>query len=227
LGALPFLLKGVLIGFAIAAPVGPIGVLCIRRTFAEGHASGFATGLGAATADAFYGAVAGFGLTAVSSFLLGYQQSLQLLGGLFLCALGIKTFVAQADGASARMEGRGLLPSYASALFLTLTNPATILSFVAVFAGAGLGRSRYGATDASAMVLGVFLGSAAWWLLLTGFIEKWRKRYPEFGSLAPGFIGSAVVTGVTLGVASPRLRRVNQVSGIVLVLFGAFALFTA
>ena len=89
------------------------------------------------------------------------------------------------------------------------------------------GKARYGKADASAMVLGVFLGSATWWLLLSGFVEKWRKRYPEFGSLAPGFVGSAVVTGVTLGVASPKLRRINQVSGISLILFGAFALFTA
>src|SRR6185503_14494062 len=109
---LEFLAKGSVIGFAFAAPVGPIGVLCIRRTFAEGRASGLATGLGAATADAFYGAVAGFGLTAVSGFLLHYQQALGLLGGLFLCALGLQTFWAKADGISARMDGRGLLQSY-------------------------------------------------------------------------------------------------------------------
>ena len=222
-----FLLKGLLIGFAIAAPVGPIGVLCIRRTFAEGQAAGFFTGLGAATADAFYGAVAAFGLTAVSSFLLGYQQALQLLGGLFLCALGVKTWIAKADGVSARMEGQGLVQAYASSVILTLTNPATILSFVAVFAGAGLGQARHGMIDASALVCGVFLGSAAWWLTLSSFIGKWRRRYPEFGSLAPGFIGSAVVTGVTLGVASERLRRVNQISGIVLLAFGVVALATA
>src|SRR6185436_9863231 len=108
MGATLFLLKGLAIGFAIAAPVGPIGVLCIRRTFAEGRAAGFATGLGAATADAFYGAVAGFGLTAVSAFLLGFQDELRLGGGMFLCALGLKTFLSRPAAAGARMQGKGL-----------------------------------------------------------------------------------------------------------------------
>src|SRR5689334_25341641 len=102
-----FLLKGLAIGFAIAAPVGPIGVLCIRRTFAEGRAAGLATGLGAATADAFYGAVAAFGLTAISGFLLDFQQALRLVGGMFLLWLGIKTFFAKPTGSAARMEGKG------------------------------------------------------------------------------------------------------------------------
>ena len=220
MGSFEFLLKGVVIGFAIAAPVGPIGVLCIRRTFAEGRLSGFATGLGAATADAFYGAVAGFGLTAVSGFLLGVQDELRLFGGLFLCGLGVKTFFTRPYAPSARMQGAGLAQAYATTVALTLANPATILSFVAVFAGAGLGQKANGTLEALAMVAGVFTGSAVWWLLLTGFVARWRERYPDFAALAPNAVGGAVVAGVTLGVAGKMLRRINRASGLLLLAFG-------
>ena len=224
MGATLFLLKGLAIGFAIAAPVGPIGVLCIRRTFAEGRVAGLATGLGAATADALYGAVAGFGLTALSSFLLGYQGALRLVGGVFLCALGLKTFLSRPAAAGARMPGKGLAQAYATTVMLTLTNPATILSFIAVFAGAGLGQQGAGTVDALAIVTGVFAGSAAWWLLLSTFVDRWRQRHPEFAALAPNAVGGAVVTGVTLGVASKTLTRINQVSGVLLFGFGLVAL---
>jgi threonine/homoserine/homoserine lactone efflux protein len=202
-------------------------VLCIRRTFAEGHPSGFATGLGAATADAAYGAVAAFGLTTISAFLLGWQTWLQLGGGVFLCALGLRTFLARPAAAPVPMKGRGLAEAYATTVVLTLANPATILSFIAVFAGAGLGQQRYDTGGAAAMVLGVFLGSATWWLLLSGFVARWRARYPEFASLAPNPLGGAVVAGVTLGAAGSTLRRVNQVSGVLLLAFGVAALMAA
>jgi len=202
-------------------------VLCIRRTFAEGRVAGLATGLGAATADALYGAVAAFGLTAVSGLLLGWQAELRLFGGLFLCALGMKTFFARPSSAPARMQGRGPAQAYATSVVLTLTNPATILSFIAVFAGAGLGQARYGSLDASAMVAGVFLGSAGWWLILSGFVARWRSRYPEFASLAPNPLGGAVVAGVTLGVGGGYLRRINQVSGVLLAGFGLAAIASA
>jgi threonine/homoserine/homoserine lactone efflux protein len=223
---LVFFAKGLLIGFAIAAPVGPIGVLCIRRTFAEGRAAGLATGLGAATADACYGALAAFGLTAVSGFLLGWQDELRLGGGLFLCALGVQTCFARPAAGGAALRGRGLAQAYATSVALTVTNPATILSFLAVFAGAGLGQQAHGTVAAAAMVAGVFLGSACWWLLLSGFVEKWRRRYPEFGSMAPRALGGAVVAGVTLGVGGGYLRRINQVSGGLLLAFGAAALYS-
>lgn len=220
---LEFLLKGLAIGFAIAAPVGPIGVLCIRRTFADGHVAGFVTGLGAATADAAYGAVAGFGLTAVSGLLLGFQDELRLFGGLFLCALGLKTILDKSPTGAPRLQGRGLAQAYATTVALTLANPATILSFLAVFAGAGLGQPAHGTAAAAALVAGVFLGSAAWWLLLSGFVARWRGRYPEFARLAPNPLGGAVVAGVTLGVAATYLRRINRASGALLIGFGLAA----
>jgi threonine/homoserine/homoserine lactone efflux protein len=222
-----FLLKGIAIGFAIAAPVGPIGVLCVRRTFADGHIAGFVTGLGAATADALYGAVAAFGLTAISDLVLGYQTELRLVGGLFLLALGVKTFLSKLSTASPPMRGTGWLGSWAATVLLTLTNPATILSFAVVFAGAGLGQQVYGFGDALAIVIGVFLGSAIWWLLLSYFVDHWRDRHPDFTALADGRIGAAVVTGAALGVASKMLKRVNQASGVLLAAFGVAALVAA
>src|SRR3954468_17812764 len=135
------IITGVILGFSIAAPVGPIGVLCIRRSLAEGRRVGLATGLGAATADALYGAVAAFGLTAISSFLIGQKSWLGLIGGLFLCYLGIRTFQSQPAENPATLPSGGLLSAYSSTLLLTLTNPMTILSFVAVFAAFGLAKS--------------------------------------------------------------------------------------
>src|SRR5690242_16206394 len=160
-----FLAKGLAIGFCIAAPVGPIGVLCIRRSLAEGRWIGLVTGLGAATADAAYGAVAAFGLTAMSGFLVAQRAWLALAGAVFLCYLGIRTIISKPAAAAARAAAAGMSAAYASTLFLTLTNPMTILSFAAVFASIGLAvPPDY--FSAGLMVAGVFTGSALWWLLL-------------------------------------------------------------
>jgi threonine/homoserine/homoserine lactone efflux protein len=198
-----FLLKGMAIGLSIAAPVGPIGVLCIRRSVAGGMWAGFASGMGAATADAAYGAVAGFGLTAVSGFLVRSQSWLALAGGAFLCVLGVRTFLTEPATEPAGAQGGRFLGAYASTFLLTLANPATILSFVAVFAAFGLGAS-VGYAAAASMVLGVFLGSALWWLALCGGIGLARAR-----------------------IGPRALRLVNHVSGVVLVAFGLVALARA
>jgi threonine/homoserine/homoserine lactone efflux protein len=199
--AIDFLLKGLIIGFSIAAPVGPIGVLCIRRTLAEGRLSGLVSGLGAATADAFYGCIAGFGLTFISSFLVSQQTWLRLVGGIFLCYLGIRTFLAQPAVQAAYERGNSLPGAYASTLFLTLTNPMTILSFAAIFAGLGLASAPGSYASAAVLVLGVFSGSALWWLLLSGGVSLLRGRF------TPG-----------------SLRWVNRVSGIIIAGFGLLAL---
>ncbi|HEY6168185.1 MAG TPA: LysE family transporter [Verrucomicrobiae bacterium] len=196
-----FLLKGLVIGFSIAAPVGPIGVLCIRRSLAEGALKGFVSGLGAATADAMYGCIAGFSLTAVANFLVGQKLWLGLLGGAFLCYLGVRTFVAKPATETAAEKGRGHSAAFFSTLALTLTNPATILSFIAVFAGFGLGVSSSNYADASLLVLGVFVGSACWWLLLSGGVGLLRSR-----------------------VDDGWMRWVNRLSGAVLFAFGGLAL---
>jgi threonine/homoserine/homoserine lactone efflux protein len=196
-----FLVKGVVIGFSIAAPVGPIGVLCIRRTLADGARAGLVSGLGAATADAIYGSVAGFGLTSVSRVLEGQRFWLGLIGGGFLCYLGLHTFLSvPASKEAGARTASGLFGAYLSTFLLTMANPATILSFLAVFAGLGLGASPDYAA-ATSLVAGVFLGSALWWLLLSGGVGLARCR------LGAGW-----------------MRAVNRLSGSFLFAFGVYTL---
>jgi threonine/homoserine/homoserine lactone efflux protein len=197
-------LQGLIIGFSIAAPVGPIGILCIRRTLAEGRAAGFFSGMGAATADALYGCVAGFGLTVVSAFLIEQRFWLQVIGGIFLCYLGARTLRAQPATEAAPAGGNGLLASYVSTFFLTITNPMTILSFAAIFAGLGVVATGGDLAAACWLVLGVFLGSAAWWLFLSMGASLLRDK-----------------------VSSAALRWVNRLSGVILLSFGALALWQA
>ncbi|MEM8809698.1 MAG: LysE family transporter, partial [Cyanobacteria bacterium P01_G01_bin.38] len=166
-------LKGILLGFAIAAPVGPIGVLCIRRTLAYGRLSGLLSGLGAATADGVYGGIAAFGLALVSDFLVNQSSWLRIIGGLFLCYLGITTFLAKPANKAAPTTRTGLLGVYLSTVVLTLTNPATILSFVLIFAGFAPADLGYG--QAAILVSGVFLGSALWWIFLSGGVSMFRR----------------------------------------------------
>ena len=174
------LAKGILMGLAIAAPVGPIALLCIRRTLASGRWSGLISGLGAATADGLYGTVAAFGLSAVSDLLKAQSFYLQIAGGLFLCYLGFKTFFDQTDVyAAADLEaptqsGLTLVSVYSSTLALTLTNPATIFSFGAIFMGLGITQTQRIASVT--LVLGVFTGSMLWWLVLTSGVAYLRGR---------------------------------------------------
>lgn len=197
------LIRGLVLGFSIAAPVGPIGVLCIHRTLTEGRASGFVSGLGAATADALYGCIAGFGITFISNILVNQQVWLRLVGGLFLCCLGIKTWLSEPAERAASAKGSGLAGAYTSTLVLTLTNPITILSFAAVFAGLGTANTSEGYGSAAALVLGVFAGSALWWLLLSSVAGAFRTR-----------------------VNARALRWVNRISGVVVTGFGLLALLS-
>ena len=197
-------LRGLLIGLAIAAPVGPIGVLCIRRTLAEGRVIGFITGLGAATADMLYGAVAAFGLTAISGLLVSEQRWLRLIGGMFLCYLGVRTLLTRprpADrAATSNRRGTHATSAYLSTLGLTLTNPLTILSFVAIFAGIGVGATGGSAALAGLIVLGVFCGSALWWLTLSGAVSLLRDRFDARGLLWVNRVSGAVI--LTFGVVA-------------------------
>lgn len=198
-----FFLRGLMIGFSIAAPVGPIGVLCIRQTLAQGCLSGLFSGLGAATADAIYGCIAGLGLTFVSSLLIGQNIGLRLVGGAFLCYLGFKTFISYPAAEAAKARGNSLVGAYVSTFFLTLTNPMTMLSFAAVFAGLGLASSSGNYVYALVLVLGVFAGSALWWVLLSGGVSLFRSM------LTPR-----------------RLQWVNRISGVAIALFGVAALLS-
>ena len=193
--------KGLIIGFSIAAPVGPIGILCIKRTLSSGRIVGLLSGLGAATADAFYGSIAAFGLTFISNFLLQQQIWLRLVGGAFLCYLGIKTFLSQPSNTLSQANQNSLLSAYGSTFILTLTNPLTILSFAAIFAGFGLANAGGGYSTAAITVLGVFLGSSCWWLILSGVTSLLRNRINLTG-----------------------LRWVNRISGLIILGFGIAAI---
>jgi threonine/homoserine/homoserine lactone efflux protein len=198
-------LHGLMLGFFIAAPVGPIGILCIRRSLTLGRMAGLLTGLGAATADGFYGCVAAFGLTFLSDLLVSQAFWLRVIGGLFLCYLGVKTFLAKpAEESAARLEMRGTyLSLYASTFFLTLTNPMTILMFAGVFSGSGLATGGNYAI-ATLLVTGVFLGSALWWFLLSFGASLFRTK-----------------------VNAPNLRSLNKISGLILLVFGVIALHSS
>ena len=198
------LAKGFTLGFAIAAAVGPISLLVIRRTLAEGRVVGLASGLGVATADATYGAIAAFGLTAITDVLVDGGRALGLIGGIFLLWLAWKTARAEPGTAATVTERRGgLAGAYLSILGLTLTNPMTILSFGALFAGSRRDRART-LRESALITLGVFLGSAAWWVVLTTAVGALRSRL------------------------TPRwMRAINVASGLVIGAFAVVAIAVA
>ena len=200
-------LKGTGLGIAVAAPVGPIGVLCIRRTLADGLTIGLLTGLGAAVADATYAAVAAFGMLAVAHFLVDHAQLLRVGGGLFLLFLAWRTWQTAgrrlADGAQPTQR-MGRVPAFATGVGLTLANPLTILSFATIFAGLGLATVNPAPHLAAALVAGVGIGSAVWWLGLTAAIAA-TGRY----------------MGPSLALA------IDRIAALALLAFAAWALIGA
>ncbi|MGA2624874.1 MAG: LysE family transporter [Bacteroidota bacterium] len=194
-----FFLKGLIIGFGMAVPIGPIGVLCIRKTLAEGHSRGLIIGLGAATADSLYGSIAAFGLTFVSEVIATEHFWLRLVGGSILLYLGIRTYRARRKDSIIPFDNKGLLGSYVSACLLALTNPVTIFAFVAVFAAFGLGH-KLTIISACTLVLGVFAGSCLWFLTLSYVATLFRKKLDSSG-----------------------LRWVNRIAGVLMILSGLAA----
>jgi threonine/homoserine/homoserine lactone efflux protein len=198
-----FTLRGFILGFTIAAAVGPISLLVIRRTLSEGRVVGLASGFGVATADATYGAIAAFGLGAITQALVDARHVLGLVGGFFLLWLAWKTARAEPhDPATVRPRRGGLAGAYLSILGLTLTNPMTILSFGALFAG--LGVTSTAPADAALVTLGVLLGSGAWWVVLTSVVSVLRTR-----------------------ITTTWVRRINVASGVVIGAFALVAIGTA
>jgi threonine/homoserine/homoserine lactone efflux protein len=199
------LFRGFVLGFTIAAAVGPISLLCIRRTLADGRVIGIVSGMGVATADATYGAIAAFGLTAVTDLLVDWRRPLGLVGGLFLLWLAWRTIRSVPEEAATAANGeerRGLPGAYLSTLGLTLTNPMTILSFAALFVG--LNVTGGNAAGAAMLTLGVFAGSAAWWVVLVTAVGAVRSRLTPWG-----------------------MRMINVVSGGLIGAFALVALATA
>ena len=193
-------LKSLLLGLAIAAPLGPIGALCINRTLERGLWAGVAGGLGTALADALYASLAASGLAAFASVLVSVDGYLRAGGGLFMLILGLQALLARPADKPAEIGTAGLGGTVAATFLLTMANPMTILSFAAVFAGLGLARAP-GALSAVAVVSGVFIGSLAWWFFLSGTVVLVHRRLPE------GFA-----------------RWVSRLSGGLLVAFGAAVL---
>ncbi len=202
---LSFFVRGLLIGLSIAATVGPMCFLCIQRTLQRGQLYGFVSGLGIATADGVYASIAAFGLTLISNFLVSEQTWIRLIGGLFLIYLGIKTIITKPaeQAATTKARANGYFGAYASTFLLTLTNPLTILSFAAIFAGIGVGGANKSVVSATVVVLGVFTGSTLWWIILTSAISLLRNKFTH-----------------------QWLRWINRISGVIIMLFGVFALLS-
>lgn len=195
-------LKSIIIGIAIAAPLGPINVLCVQRTLTSGRKVGFLSGFGAATADGLYGAVAAFGITLISSFLIDNQRLFHLIGGLFLFYLGIKVIIGRTMRVKEETEKIGYFSAYVSAFFLNLISPVTILSFAAVIAGLGVASLAHGKlVNSLLIVFGIFTGSMIW---------------AAFMSLSAHFLGSRL--------GDRRVQWLNIIAGTLLIVFGIMSI---
>jgi threonine/homoserine/homoserine lactone efflux protein len=190
------LVKGIVVGIVIALPVGPVGVLCVRRTLFQGPSFGFVSGLGAATADTVFGVIAGFGLTIVRDFLLRFQDWFGAAGGIFLLYVGIKALLTAGEAEPEPVDDEALFAAYVSTFALTITNPITILAFAAIFAAVGVSEEG-GFLDTGVLVAGVFVGSLLWWLGLS------------FG-----------IAGLRRAAGTVRLSWLNRISGGILAASG-------
>lgn len=197
------LLKGIAIGFSLAAPVGPIGVLCIRRTLAEGRRSALSTMLGAASADMVYGLVAAFGVTLVSEFVAEHTQWFRLIGGAFMLVMGVRTYRAHIPLSPPRLTFNEHAGNFVTTFLLTLTNPLTLFAFAAVFAGVGTVTELSATGTAAMLVGGVFLGSLLWFGTLSTLTYIFRSILRTKG-----------------------LDLVNRITGTLIVLFGTAAIIS-
>lgn len=199
--------KGLGVGFVIAAIVGPVSLLCIRSTLTKGQIVGLAIGLGAALADAIFGLIAGFGLTFLSNFLIDHQKFIRGAGGLFLIYLGIKAYIEKPETQTATVHGQSLIGLTLGTLLLTLTNPLTILSFVAIFVGLGLTAENTNYIASSLLVFGVFIGSMIWWIILTSFLRLFREKMNQKTIIFINKCSGALITAFGLiSVASLLIK---------------------
>ena len=202
---LSLFLKALIIGFSIAAPVGPIGLLCIQRSLNDGFKIGFGTGLGAATADGVFGFIAAAGITAISALMLKWQFAIHLLGGLFLLYLGVGFLRTKlSEKTIAETKPPSALKAYSSTFVFTLTNPLTIISFMAIFASLG-NLSQPSAAATLVFVAGVTLGSAVWWLFLSGALAFFIRHK----------------------ITAAHLQKINILSGLILIAFAAYAMWSS
>jgi len=200
---LPALPTGFIIGFSVAAPVGPIALLIMRRSLNEGRLSGFVSGLGAATADLLCGVTAALGVSALTSLVASHHASMQLVGGLFMIWLGVHAFRAKDPTTATKrpLHERNLFLAYIFTFLLTLANPLTLIGMTGVVAAFGVGGSAYSRLDTVLLGVGIFLGSATWWLALSN-LSGWLGRK----------LGHSV------------LHVINMVAGALIVGFGVWQL---
>lgn len=199
-----FYIKGLIIGILIAAPVGPVGVLCVNRTLSGGRMAGFVSGLGAVTGDGFYAAVAAYGISFITVFMSTNRVWFTLAGGIFLSIIGLRMILAKIDLDKDNAAFGSLAENYASAVMITATNPITIVVFGAVFAALGLGAPGTGFRHSTAIVGGVITGSALCWFCLSGLVDAFRSRF-----------------------SFSALNVFNRVSGVMLIGFSCFLFMSA
>jgi arginine exporter protein ArgO len=191
-------IKGIAVGFAIAAPIGPVGVLCIQRSLTKGVLYGLVSGMGAAVADATFGAIATFGVSFVADFLDRQRFWFQLGGGGLLLGMGLHTVLAKWRPPSARPGADDFAHDWATTFLLTITNPITIFSLTAVFVAVGIAAGTETLLGSGLVVAGVFLGSMLWWTVLCGGVSFFHGQVPD-----------------------AYLRWIRTVSGIIMLIFGA------
>jgi threonine/homoserine/homoserine lactone efflux protein len=195
-------LRGVAIGFAIAAPIGPVGILCIRKALADGRAAAFVAGMGAAMADTIFGAACALGIGALSELMAAHYVTLKVVGGVFMLVLGARTWAQAAfEVEPGPGGGPGMAKDFVSTFLITITNPGTILGVMGVFAAVGASVRPETMARSSLLIAGVFFGSTLWWTVLSGLASAVRAKFtPE------------------------RVRLFNHVSGAILMVFGVAAL---
>ena len=201
-----FIIKGLLIGISVSAPLGPIGVLCIQRTLNKGFKSGFVSGAGAASADIIYAIIAGFSITYISDFLIEYQTYIRIIGGAFLILVGIRISISNPAKQirKLRVKGNNYYKDYITSFLITVSNPITILAFGAFFTAFDMIDKNVNNFDITIMIIAVFSGSLIWWVSLISIVTIFKTR-----------------------IRLRNLLWINRITGILIVLFAAFVIISA
>ena len=206
------LIKGFVIGFTIAASIGPIGILCIKRSLANGFSAGFFSGMGVATADGTYGAIAAFGLTFISSFLIQQQIWLQVFGVIFLLYLGIKIFAEKPKENAEKVKSNGFVKDYLTMFILTIVNPMTILMFTAAFASFGDTLKSESYISASILTLGVFMGSAALYIILSIIFGLFHQKLKSNLIVLVNKISASIIIGFAITISIQLIKKLILIS---------------
>lgn len=200
-----FFLKGLIIGLLVSAPVGPLALICIRRTLVKNRLCGFVAGLGVATSDLFYAIVAGFSITLIYNFIIAEKLWFRLIGGLFLVYLGLRTilFKQKEKFNDKGKNNNNLVHDFLSTFFIALAGPFTLVFFLAIFSGLGIGQTDYQHFNTVVTIIGIFIGSVLWWGILSSLVDLFKERFND-----------------------KLIALINKVVGIVVLIFGILILFS-